>query len=204
MGEKEKRVVAVEMEVREVEGEPGRIEGYAAVFNSLSVELWGFREMIEPGAFTETLASGPDVRATIDHQGGLMTLGRTRNGTLSLAQDERGLRVVIVPPDTQAGRDALTLVKRGDVNQMSFMFRVKDEAWVKEENELPLRRLRAIDLEDGDVSIVTYPAYPETSAEARSRAESLGENRPAEPGAGAGRLARRRRLELEKVSSFEF
>lgn len=163
----ETRIATGKLEYR-AEGEMPIIAGYAAIFNSRSVELWGFFEEIMPGAFTDTLKTGPDVRATIDHAGGLTTIGRTRNGTLALIEDETGLRVEIRPPATQAGRDVVELVRRGDVNQMSFMFRVQRASWGKSD-EMVIRQLHEIDLEDGDVSIVSYPAYPATSAEVRAK-----------------------------------
>lgn len=147
------------------------IDGYAAVFNERA-QIWNFWEQIAPGAFTRTLATNPDVRATIEHEGGLTTIGRTRNQTLTLREDTRGLKVHIVPPDTQAGRDALTLVRDGYVDQMSFAFRIapKGERWETADDGTQLRTLVDIELNDGDVSLVTYPAYPQTSAEARDRA----------------------------------
>lgn len=172
--DKEIRTVSMqEMEVREDVGPPV-IEGYAAVFNTRT-QIGNFVEEVAPGAFARTLASGPDVRATIEHEGGLTTIGRTRNRTLSLWEDDRGLRVRIQPPDTQAGRDALTLVRGGYVDQMSFAFRVgKDgQLWGTTEDKTPLRRLLHVSLDDGDVAIVTYPAYPQTSAEARDMASAL-------------------------------
>lgn len=201
--EMEKRVFQLHgLEVRAAEGdEPAVLRGYAAVFNQRSVNLGGFVEEIEPGAFAATLAAGPDVRATIDHEGGLTTLGRTKNNTLKLWEDDQGLGMQIIPPDTQAGRDVVTLVQRGDVDQMSFMFRVPkggDEWW--DENGLTVRTLHQIDLDDGDVSIVTYPAYPQTSvsAEARdmaARRAAAANGNKAGNGAGAqARQARKRRL----------
>lgn len=158
------------MEVRAVEGQPGTLVGYAAVFNELSVDLGGFREMIRPGTFSGSLARQPDVRAVVEHGGGLEMLGRTTNGTLRLAEDEVGLRVEIDTPDTQAGRDTLALVRRGDLSQMSFAFRVfpDGDKWTTTDS-YALRELLAVDLHDGDVSVVAYPAYPATSVEARAR-----------------------------------
>ena len=98
------------------------IEGHAAVFDSLSVELWGFFEEIAPGAFADSIEAGDDVRALFNHDPNYV-LGRSRNGTLRLAEDEVGLRVEFEPPDTQQARDVVTLIERGDVNQMSFALR---------------------------------------------------------------------------------
>lgn len=203
---KEKRIFTFDkVEYRnDNEGERGKIVGYSAVYNSRSVDLGGFVEEIEPGAFTKTLAQSPDVRATIDHEGGLTTLGRTRSGTLKLSEDKNGLAIEIDPPDTQAGRDIKTLLQRGDIDQMSFMFRVPKggDVWRELDNGLYLRTLKEIDLEDGDVSIVTYPAYPQTSVEARSKVESLTEagNDLEDDAQRQARLAhRKRKLELLKL-----
>lgn len=205
----EKRIIRFEgVEIREAEGGGNEIHGYAAVFNE-ATRIWDFDEMIAPGAFARTLAAGPDVRATIEHEGGLTTIGRTRNGTLSLAEDQRGLRVVIRPPDTQAGRDALTLVREGYVDQMSFMFRPVVQEWrYGEDGETPLRVLKDIDLDDGDVSIVTYPAYPQTSAEVRDKATAVRQAATADEGVEdadelarlqARRSARRRQIEILSI-----
>lgn len=156
----------MEVRMEDVNGAP-MLSGYAAVYNQLSVDFGGWREIIRPGAFTASLAKGPDTRANVDHTGGLSTIGRTRNGTLKLVEDEQGLRVAITPPDTQAGRDVVTLVKRGDLNQMSFAFWTLRDNWL-ETGEYVLRELNEVDIDGGDVSIVTYPAYPQTSVQMRS------------------------------------
>jgi HK97 family phage prohead protease len=143
------------------------LRGYAAMFNQLSVDFGGWREIIRPGAFTASLAAGPDVRALVNHESGLSTIGRTRNGTLRLLEDGMGLAVEIDPPDTQAGRDVVTLVERGDLNQMSFAFWTKRDNWL-DTGEMILRELNEVDINDGDVAVVTYPAYPSTSVGMRS------------------------------------
>lgn len=155
-----------EVRMESLNGAP-TLSGYAAVYNQLSVDFGGWREIIRPGAFTGTLAKGPDTRANVDHTGGLSTIGRTRNGTLTLSEDAQGLRVLIQPPDTQAGRDVVTLVQRGDLNQMSFAFWTQRDNWL-ETGEYVLRELHEVDIDGGDVSIVTYPAYPATSVQMRS------------------------------------
>jgi HK97 family phage prohead protease len=143
------------------------LRGYAAMFNQLSVDFGGWREIIRPGAFTASLAAGPDVRALVNHESGLSTIGRTRNGTLRLLEDGMGLAVEIDPPDTQAGRDVVTLVERGDLNQMSFAFWTRRDNWL-DTGEMVLRELHEVDINDGDVAVVTYPAYPSTNIGLRS------------------------------------
>lgn len=157
---------ASELRMEEIDGRK-LLRGYAAVYNQLSVDFGGWREIIRPGAFTATLAAGPDVRALVDHEGGLMTIGRTRNGSLVLREDGKGLAVEIEPPDTQAGRDVTTLVDRGDLDQMSFAFWTKRDNWLEQE-EYYLRELFEVDIDNGDVAIVTYAAYPQTSIATRN------------------------------------
>lgn len=165
-------VVELELRVLDLEGEKPKIEGYAAVFNKRSEVLFGmFQEQIEPGFFAPALKQ--DVRALWNHNAD-KPLGRTRAKTLELAEDERGLRVVIDPPDTQTGRDALESIRRGDVTQMSFGFMVKEggDEWTTEKNGLRLRTLKAGGCDRlFDVSPVTFPAYPQTSAHVRAMLE---------------------------------
>lgn len=169
--EKEIRTATFELSADETADPMPTIYGYAAVFNELSEDLGGFREIIRPGAFERTLKTA-DVRALLNHDSNYV-LGRNRAGTLEVSEDERGLPVAITPPDTQWARDLVTSVKRGDVNQMSFQFMVKSEDWSQDERGV-VRELRDVDLYD--VSIVTYPAYPQTTAEVRSKALALSED----------------------------
>ncbi|MBI9042917.1 MAG: HK97 family phage prohead protease [Anaerolineaceae bacterium] len=150
-------------EMRESEGdEKPKIIGYAAVFNSLSEEMWGFKERVLPGAFAETIKRA-DIRALWNHDANYV-LGRNTSGTLTLAEDQRGLKIEIDPPDVQWARDLMYSMKRGDVDQMSFGFRVVSDHWHKENDEV-LRDL--VEVELFDVSPVTYPAYTQTVVHAR-------------------------------------
>jgi HK97 family phage prohead protease len=151
------------VEARQAEDGTMRLSGYAAVFNDDSVPL-PFIERIAPGAFRKTLTETPDVRLLINHEG--LPLARTKNGTLRLKEDEIGLYMDADLPDTQAARDLYTLVERGDVDQMSFAFRVIRQKWNEGRTE---RTLTELSLADGDVSVVTYPAYPTTTVEAREQ-----------------------------------
>jgi HK97 family phage prohead protease len=160
----ERRTFTVrDIETRQAEDGTMRLSGYAAVFNDNSVPL-PFVERIAPGAFRKTLTETPDVRLLINHEG--LPLARTKNGTLTLTEDERGLYMDAVIADTQEGRDLYTLVQRGDLDQMSFAFRVIRQKWNENRTE---RLLTELSLADGDVSVVTYPAYPTTSVEARQK-----------------------------------
>lgn len=158
----ERRTFTVrDIEARQSDDGEMRLAGYAAVFNESSVPL-PFRETIAPGAFRKTLSETPDVRMLINHEG--LPVARSKNGTLSLYEDEKGLRFDAQIADTTEGRDLYKLVERGDVDQMSFAFRVIRQKWSEDRSR---RVLTELSLADGDVSVVTYPAYPTTSVEAR-------------------------------------
>jgi len=134
------------------------LTGYAARFNT-EARIAHFTEVIRPGAFQ----LDRDVLALVDHDASKL-LGRSKTGTLTLEQDQEGLRYTIQLPDTQLGRDVLTLAERGDLGGMSFGFTVKDEHWQDDKREL-----RSIDLHE--ISVVSaWPAYDGTSVQARSKA----------------------------------
>lgn len=154
------------MEAPELRADGGKrtLAGYAAVFNSDTRIGTSFREMVMPGAFTETLKTA-DVRALFDHDSGRL-LGRKSNGTLRLAEDKRGLAVEIDLPDTSDGRDIAELVKRGDLDGMSFSFFVTHDEW-DETQDPPLRQIHAVELHE--VSVVTFPAYADTTLAMRAR-----------------------------------
>jgi uncharacterized protein len=148
------------------------IEGYAIVFNSLSEDLGGFREVIAPAAVDRALAEAHDVRALIDHDSSLI-LGRSKSGTLRMEKDNHGLKVSITPPDTGYARDLLTVIERGDVSGMSFGFMIPEggDAWHRSSTGNPVRTVNDMFLRD--VSVVTYPAYPATEVAVRSLEEFL-------------------------------
>ena len=138
----------------------GTIEGFAAVFGRLSENLGGYREKIRPGAFQNSIKSN-DIVGLYNHDHGNV-LGRTAAGTMRLRETEVGLETVIDLPATQLGRDTYELVRRGDLSGMSFGFHVVQEAW----NSTSERELIEIDLME--VSVVAFPAYKQTTIEARS------------------------------------
>jgi len=156
------------------------IIGYAAVFYraddpGTEFELWpGVVERIMPGAFDEVLAAKPDVRGLVNHDPNQL-LGRTAAGTLELVVDKIGLAYQIEPPDTASARDALELLKRGDMNGSSFAFTVARETWTFiEDEDSELDEIREIN-EIGqlfDVGPVTYPAYTATEAGVRAEARA--------------------------------
>jgi HK97 family phage prohead protease len=155
--EKETRTFSGAIEYRDGEDRP--IVGYAAVFNSLSENLGGFREMIAPGAFDNVL--GDDVRALINHDANLI-LGRTKAGTLTLRADDKGLYYDIAPGQQSYFRDLVESVKRGDIDQSSFAFTVDDDKWEEDKEGRVIRTIKSV-RRLYDVSPVTYPAYPDAS-----------------------------------------
>lgn len=161
----ERRFVPVEMRVKSDASGKRTITGYAAVWDVLSVEMWGFREKIQKGAFAASIAAGDDVRALWNHDPNIV-LGRTKSGTLRLAEDDHGLAVEIDPPDTQQARDLVAVIERGDVDQMSFAFATLEDKWEIDGYDQYIRTLVQAKLYD--VAPATYPAYPDTSLGVRS------------------------------------
>ena len=145
------------------------VEGYASVFNSMSEDLGGFREIILPGAFSNVLDN--DVRALYNHDSNYL-LARTTSGTLELKEDDKGLYYRFEMPNTSYGNDMLELFRRGDLSQSSFGFTVEKDSWRMEEGQ----HVRYIERVGSlfDVSPVVYPAYASASSGLRS-AEPNGE-----------------------------
>ena len=140
-------------------GAPMQFSGYAAVFNSPSEPL-PFIETIAPGAFRRSLNSGREVRLFINHDMG-QPLATTRNSSLRLTEDARGLKVDATLPDTTAARDLATLIETGVVHSMSFGFSIPTggDTWSDNGNSRELRDLILV-----EASIVTgFPAYPATA-----------------------------------------
>jgi HK97 family phage prohead protease len=164
MSHREIRALPGGFEIRTSDEGREVLAGYAAVFNSRSEDL-GFREIIRPGAFARSLASGADVYALADHDAS-RRLARTANGSLRLAEDERGLRVEIDLPDTTLGRDILADIRSGLLDSMSFGFSTREDKWTREGGE-NVRELIDVDL--FEVSVVTFPAYRDTSIDVARR-----------------------------------
>jgi HK97 family phage prohead protease len=155
-----------QFELREGEGEAPKLVGYASVFNEETIIFGLWREKVAPGAFKKTIQEH-DIRALWNHNTDLV-LGRNKAGTLKLSEDDHGLYMENTPPDTQAGRDAVTSIKRKDVTQMSIAFNIIKQEWLIPENkrEMPLRTILEAKLYE--VSPVTFPAFESTSVSARS------------------------------------
>jgi len=140
-----------------------KVEGYAAVFNE-ETEIAGlFREKIESGAFSEAIGRD-DVVFLINHEG--LPLARTRSGTLTLTEDDRGLKMATtLDPDDPDVRNIAGKMKRGDLDKMSFAFLPEVQEW-DDSGDLPVRTIKKASL--FDVSVVTTPAYKGTEIGLRS------------------------------------
>lgn len=175
-GQRETRVIAGSIEVRASESGPPRITGYAAVFDepSLVIEDWlgSFVERIAPTAFDRTLGEGADVRALLNHDPNWI-LGRNTAGTLTLKTDKRGLFAEITPPDNERGRYVIDAVTRGDIHGMSFSFRTMEDRWTFKKGADPDER-ELLDVDLFDVGPTPFPAYPATTASARSVLAAVG------------------------------
>lgn len=174
--DKEIRVLTTTIEVRtDEEGETKGLTGYAAKFNEESKPLrdwWGdeFVEVIAPGAFKNSLENNT-IKALYNHNPDYV-LGSTKSGTLRLEEDEIGLRFDLDLPNTQIANDLYEGVKRGDIDGVSFGFRVKEDKWTEvkmDDGWKTIRTLREIDLIE--ISPTAFPAYEQTEVDCRSLAK---------------------------------
>jgi HK97 family phage prohead protease len=158
MAKIEQRISTAGFEVRE-DADGMTFEGYAAIFDSPSEPL-PFIERIKRGAFNRSLTKARnDIKLLWNHDTSAV-LGSTRAGTLKLVEDNRGLKVTATLPNTTLGRDAAVLLKRGDVDSMSFGFSVPSggDDWNEDGSERVLKSVRL-----HEVSIVAFPAYTSTA-----------------------------------------
>lgn len=157
-------------------GDGRTLEGYAAIFDKPSMPIPGgprgaFTEIIRQGAFTRTLSRQPDVVLRYQHNLTTLPLARTKSGTLSLTETDQGLFARAELPDTTDGNDVRELIKRGDISGMSFRFRIPSRAGEKWSSEFRTRELLEVQL-GSEISVVDFPAYPDTSVAVRHLAEA--------------------------------
>lgn len=159
-----------------------RVEGYAGVFTVLSAplkDMFGeYFVRILPGAFDQVLAGGCDTRFLFNHDPNYV-LARTTNATLTLTTDQHGLAFTADPADVSYAADLRALLDRGDLTQCSFAFGVNEDAWIIEtasdgtETEIwEIRQFSDLD----DVAVVTYPAFPQTTARVREVSKPAGDH----------------------------
>ena len=141
------------------------IEGYAATFME-PYSVGPFTEQIDPKAFNRSLSNGAEVPLLVDHKDS--PLAHTKSGTMDLATDSRGLHVrARLDPANPKAQELISGLRRGDLDKMSFAFRVPDggDAW---ENNFQLRTIHEANIHGGDVSVVAYPANDKTTVGLRS------------------------------------
>ena len=166
MGARQVRAIPAELRTKREDSKDPVIEGYFAVFDS-NYEIWdGMSESVAPGAFERSLADG-DIRALVNHDTTLV-LGRTKAGTLTLEEDDKGLFGSIrINPNDSAAMDLYERVSRGDVDGCSFGFNIRREESEVLDNGNVHWTIMDVDL--FEVSCCTFPAYEETNIEARAR-----------------------------------
>jgi HK97 family phage prohead protease len=175
------------------------VDGYAMLFNTLSRNLGGFYERIEPQA-VDGVIENSDVMAVLNHDNSRGILARSRfgNGSLTLSADEKGLRYTFSAPHTALGDECLEYLRRGDITQSSFAFTVAEDSWAKQEDGTYIRTIKKFD-RLYDVSPVFEPAYFGTEVKCRSFEDFKAEEERKE----AEARAEQERLEAEKREAEE-
>jgi HK97 family phage prohead protease len=166
-------IASGQFELREMVGGQLLLTGYASVFESpyevYGGPPYGWTEVVDRKAFDTTLAARADTHLLINHAG--MPLARTKSGTLKLAADSTGLHVEAgLDPSDPDVQSLVPKMRRRDMDEMSFGFRVKDDEWNEDYTQ---RRLLEVSLHKGDVSVVNFGANPATSAQLNSASEAL-------------------------------
>ena len=153
------------------DAEKNEITGYAARFNVWSEDLGGFKERIKSGAFAQSIKNG-DVRLLFNHDPNYI-LARTINGTLKLEEDRKGLLYTASLPDTTYAQDLKESIRRGDISQNSFGFRVINDKWKVSDDKNVLSERTLTEVKLFDVSPVVFAAYPQTTVKVRSLLKSI-------------------------------
>ena len=188
-----RRAYPVQLEVRAASaGSSGQstIEGYASVVET-PFEMWDwlgpYSEVVREGAFTKTLSENPQVQLLLNHGG--LSMAYTKAGSLRLSEDSTGLHMEAdVNPARGDVGDMLAAIEDGDVDEMSFAFRVTRQMWSPDYDQ---RDILEVDLHRGDVSVVNFGANPATSVGAAMRAADLDRLDEADARALYERLQRR-------------
>jgi HK97 family phage prohead protease len=196
-GSLERREFAVEgMECRTLDDGTIRMGGYGSIterfYDVGDPSRGGFRERISRSAFKRTLGEGPDVVLLANHEG--LPLARTKNGSLTLGEDSRGLRWdADLDSEDPESRVLSRKVEKGLLDQCSFAFLCTDDSWNSDFSE---RTIKSLSLHRGDVSIVTHGANEATTVSLRSAAEALGREERA-----GKTLSAKTRGELEQIKT---
>jgi HK97 family phage prohead protease len=166
----EKRTITGTIEYRaEGDAMPKELGGIAAVVNSVT-DLGYFEEVIAPGAFDYALQKDYDIRCLFNHESELI-LGRTKANTCKVFVNAQGnLEYTWVPDyENPTHVSVVRSIMRGDITQSSFAFTIREQTWTESEKYGNMGKRVVNVIEDlYDVSPVTYPAYEDTEADARS------------------------------------
>lgn len=153
-------------ELRTLENDEDKmiVEGYAAIFES-ETDLGWCKEIIDKNAFSN--CNMQDCVFKYNHNNNCLILARTRNKSLQLIVDDKGLKIIAELIDTTNNRDIYKMIKSGLLDKMSFAFAVRKQEW---DYDTDTRRILEID-KLFDVSVVDIPAYDNTEIYARSISE---------------------------------
>jgi hypothetical protein len=187
------------LELRQSEDGLPVLEGYATVYDYRydiggGPDMGGFTEVIARGAATKS-AQEADVRLLANHTG--LPLARSKSGTLELSSDDIGLKVrATLDPSNPAAQEVRSAMERGDVDQMSFAFRVVRDQWNADYSERTISEVKLF-----DVSVVTYPANPATVVKLRGDdqpAEDAAEDEPKASGRSVAQARRQASVDASK------
>jgi len=188
-----------ELRVLEAEGQGTRIEGLAVPYGQLSEELGDFRELIQPGAFSKSLAGDSEMRADVEHDCREL-LARRSKGTLEFREDKRGVWATVTVPDTTLGRDVVQNVRNGNLDAMSISFQCVPivDKWVTRGQQV-VREISEAVLTG--VALTAFPVYPQTAGSVALRSlAAWRESQEPEPEEAVGETdILRRRLDLAEV-----
>ena len=190
----------------ENEEEGAVIEGTPIVFNQdTKMQDWAgeYNERIDVHALDN--ADLKDIRLFVNHDTNKIALARTKNGrgTMSFNIDNEGLHIkaTLDTENNQEARSLYSAIKRGDMDGMSFMFRIKSQEWLDLDTECPTRVIKEISIVH-EVSVVNFPAYPQTSIDARDNSEET-EYSPLEEARKAlsEETDKKKLLEIQKIKN---
>lgn len=181
-----KEIRLVDMRASEDEGMV--VEGYAAVFDSVT-DLGWIKEVIDRHAFDN--ADMSDIVMKYNHENSVLPMARTRGGSLQFNIDDHGLKIRAKLPETSVNRDIYTLIREGVLSKMSFAFTVKSEEY---DYDTDTRKILEFD-KIFDVSVVDVPAYETTEIYARNKEQYEEEKRQYEENKNEHKL----NFEKEKV-----
>ena len=195
--EKEIRLLAENLEVKSVEdsSESMTVEGYAVVFDSPATH--GFTEIIDKGAFNG--CDMKDVCLKYNHDDSHRILARTRNGSLRLTIDDKGLFIRAELIDTTSNRDIYKMIQAGLLDKMSFAFTVEEEKWDLATDTRTILKIDKL----FDVSVVDTPFYETTSIYARALSTLESEKEKLENLRAKNKLAKRKLAVKLKVNKLK-